>query len=310
MGIGRKSMSPYKVEHLKSPITLPEDSATSERWQYRNRMWWDTQPMRYDHREKILAEPGSPEYFNEIDGRFFGAVRQFMPWKHIPFDPLIDFQSLAFKDVLEVGVGYGSHAALLAPSSRSFTGIDLTHGACVMTKRRFELLNLRADILRMDAEHMSLRDESFDYIWSWGVIHHSANPVRMIHEIYRTLRPGGEAVIMVYHRSFWKYFVEAGLARGVFRGDWFRFGSLSGIVQAASDGAMARFYTREEWCELCRGLFEVSQVQFFGQKTDLFLIPHGTLKNFVIRLVPDRVTRFISNTLGFGSFLVARMRKI
>ena len=58
----------------------------------------------------------------------------------------------------------------------------------------------------MDAEHLEFPDETFDFVWSWGVIHHSANTEAIIREIHRVLKPGGEARVMVYHRNsinFW-----------------------------------------------------------------------------------------------------------
>ncbi len=272
-------------------------------------MWWESSPMRYDWRRKITAEPGSLEYFREIDDRFFETVRHFMPWQKRPFDSLIDFDSLRRRRVLEIGVGHGSHAQLIAPHSKSFTGIDLTEIACQMTRRRFELLGLKTDIFKMDAENMSFPDESFDYIWSWGVVHHSANTMNVLREMYRVLSPGGEAVLMVYHRSFWKYYVETGFVRGILGGDLFRYRSLNKVLQSASDGAIARYYKPKEWLEMCQGLFEVNNFLVFGQKTDLLLLPYSFLKNMVMRILPDSITRFFTNRLRFGSLLVVKMRK-
>lgn len=290
--------------------TKETNSVTCEHWQQLNKMWWETQPMRYDQREKIIAKPGSLDYFREIDNRFFGAVKPFMPWRNQPFDPLIDFESLKQKEVLEIGVGHGSHAELIQPHCKSFTGIDLTETACQMTKRRFELVNLNVNILQMDAERMSFPDQSFDFIWSWGVIHHSSDTARIIHEMNRVLRPNGEAIVMVYHRSFWKYYVEGALVRGMLQGKLFRHSSIDDIVQEASDGAIARYYTPKEWLEVCRGLFQIQDFFVFGQKTDLILLPPGPLKNTLAGLFPDKLARLFTNQFRFGSFLVARMKKI
>ncbi len=290
--------------------TKETNSVTCENWQQLNKMWWETQPMRYDQHEKINAEPGSLDYFREIDNRFFGAVKPFMPWRKRPFDPLINFESLAEKDILEIGVGHGSHAELIQPHCKSFTGIDLTETACQMTGRRFELLNLNANIFQMDAERMSFRDHSFDFIWSWGVVHHSADTSRIIREMHRVLRPNGEAIVMVYHRSFWKYYIEGSLVRGILQGKFLQRSSIDEIVQAASDGAIARYYTPKQWFELCRGLFQVKDFLVFGQKTDLILLPPGPFKNALARLFPDGLARLFTNQLRFGSFLVARMAKI
>lgn len=287
-----------------------KNSTTPEKWQSLNKVWWETQPMRYDQHEKISAAPGTLNYFREIDNRFFGAVKPFMPWKKRPFDPLIDFESLKQKDVLEIGVGHGSHAELIQPHCKSFTGIDLTETACQMTQKRFELLNLNANIVQMDAEHMTFSDQSFDFIWSWGVIHHSADTSQIIRQMHRVLRPGGEAIVMVYHRSFWKYFVEGTLIRGILQGKLFQHSSVEDIVQEASDGAIARYYTLDQWRQLCRGLFKVKNCLVFGQKTDLILLPSGPFKSALAKVFPDALARLFTNQLRFGSFLVTRLKKI
>src|SRR5205085_539710 len=105
------------------------------------------------------------------------------------------------KDVLEIGVGQGTHAQLLAPRCKSFTGIDLTTCAVEMTSERLKLFKIPGAVLEMDAEHMSFGDGSFDYIWSWGVIHHSADTNRVLKEMHRVLRPGGKCTVMIYYRS-------------------------------------------------------------------------------------------------------------
>lgn len=47
-----------------------------------------------------------------------------MSWRRLPFDSLIDFDSLKEKDVLGIGCGNGSYAQLLVQYARSYTGID------------------------------------------------------------------------------------------------------------------------------------------------------------------------------------------
>jgi SAM-dependent methyltransferase len=51
-----------------------------------------------------------------------------------------------------------------------------------------------------DAENLDLPDESFDRVYSWGVLHHSPDPPRAISEVWRVLKDGGDARIMIYHK--------------------------------------------------------------------------------------------------------------
>jgi len=299
-----------KAKGFSNPTRLPESDLQAEEWQKANKLWWERSPMRYDWQEDIPISDQDGEYFAEIDRRFFNSVSHYMPWKLKPFDNLIDFQGLQAKDVLEIGVGHGSHAELIAPNCRSFVGIDLTEKASQMTRQRMQLRGINAHILQMDAERMTFENESFDWIWSWGVIHHSANTQKIIQEMARVLRIGGSATVMIYHKSPWKYYIADGLMRGIFRGELFRSGSVHAVSQQATDGAIARFYTRKQWRELCSANFSISKIEITGLKTDVFPIPPGKFKESLMSAVPDRASRFLTNQLRFGTFLVAHMEKL
>jgi ubiquinone/menaquinone biosynthesis C-methylase UbiE len=293
-----------------SPTRLPASADEADRWQEANRSWWQSHPMRYDWKEPIRSAEFTKEFYEEIDARFFENARQFMPWRRIPFDPLIPFDRLGDKDVLEIGVGNGSHAQLLARHARSFTGIDITDYAVDATRRRMRVLGLEnAAVERMDAERLAFPDASFDFIWSWGVIHHTANTRRVLQEMHRVLRPGGTAVTMVYHRSFWQYYVLGGFFRGVLQGDLLRTRSLAKTVQRFTDGAMARYYTRSEWAALVSEFFTVNSIAIYGSEAELVPLPGGTLKSAIMRLIPDALSRFLTNRCGMGMFLVSTMEK-
>lgn len=279
-----------KIGNLTSPTQLPNNESTAKQWQELNKAWWEASPMRYDWREAIPAPFESKEYFEEIDRRFFDSVRRYMPWREQPFDNLIDFSNLQGKDVLEIGTGHGSHAQLIAPFSKSFTGIDLTEKAVSAVRRRLELFKIPAQILQMDAERMSFPDRSFDFIWSWGVIHHSSNPLKILKEMHRVLKADGTATVMIYYRSFWSYYLTGGFLR-------------------PSDGALARFYLPREWRKLCEGLFEIQEFIVTGQKSDVLPLPRGWLKRMLERVVPDPLTRTLTNRFKMGSFLIAKMKR-
>jgi ubiquinone/menaquinone biosynthesis C-methylase UbiE len=296
-----------KAKGFDAPTQLPRDEAEQKAWQAANRAWWEETPMRYDWREDIAIEPGTERYFTEVDARFLASVRKFLPWRKLPFEQLVPFDSLADKDVLEIGVGQGTHAQLIAPHAKCWTGIDLTTAASQMTGKRLALFNVPGRVLQMDAEAMEFPDASFDYIWSWGVIHHSANTRQILQEMNRVLRPGGRATVMVYHRSWWHFHFGAVL-RGVFQKK-FRSGGLHEIAQGATDGAIARYYTPPEWREVTKDLFDVEKVRIYGLKIEVLPMPHGRLKDTLERLIPNAVGRLLTNHFRLGTFLVAEMRK-
>jgi SAM-dependent methyltransferase len=268
--------------------------------------------MRYDFSDRIEAEEFSKEFYQEIDERFFLDVKTFMPWSTIPFDPLIDFASLRDKDVLEIGVGNGSHAQLISSHARSYTGIDLTEYAVRSTSQRLRHFNgdkPNVKVMQMDAEQMEFPANSFDLIWSWGVIHHSANTRRIVEQMHRVLRPGGVAITMVYYRNIWNYYIFAGLFGGVFRGSFPRSWSWHQARQQMIDGAIARYYSITEWQRMVDDLFSVADVKVFGSKSELIPLPNGRPKEVMKALIPNRVARLLTNRCKFGMFLVSTLKK-
>lgn len=299
-----------KAAGFEDPIQLPADGDTARQWQDANKSWWEKTPMRYDWRESIGIQPGTRAYYEEIDRRFLAAVKHYLPWQRFPFELLIPYGELQALDVLEIGVGQGTHAQLIATHAKSFTGIDLTGAACVATTKRFELAGLAGNVRQMDAEAMSFPDGSFDFIWSWGVIHHSANTQKVLREMHRVLRPGGRATVMVYYRSLIQYYLINGIARGLLRGEFWTTGDIHKINQSATDGALARFFSTDEFCRLLGGLFNVEKTWITGQKPDAVPLPNGRLKAWLIAHLPDAITRFITDRLRAGVFLIVSVRRI
>lgn len=299
-----------KARQFAEPTQLPETEAQREEWIKANKHWWETNPMRYDWLEKIPYPEFTREFYREIDSRFFANTNEYLPFKRIPFDGLIDFDSLPGQKVLEVGVGNGSHAQLLATYAKDFTGIDLTDYGVNSTSKRIEIFGLKnARILQMNAEDLKFKDNSFDFVWSWGVIHHSANPRRILREIHRVLKPGGLFKAMVYYRSFWSYYAFA-ILTGIFKGYFFKGDSLHEAAQKITDGAIARSYSRHEWRqELTDAGLSCQDIRILGLKSAILPIPGSRLKYAILDLVPNRLSRFMTNNLRMGSFIVSTARK-
>ena len=74
-----------------------------------------------------------------------------------------------------------------------------------MTRLRFEINNLNGNIKKMDAENLKYNNSTFDYVVSWGVIHHSGNMEKIVANIHKVLKPNGEAYIMIYNKNSLRY---------------------------------------------------------------------------------------------------------
>lgn len=104
------------------------------------------------------------------------------------------------KRVLEIGVGLGADHQKFAEAGADLFGADLPERAVRHTKRRFAVFGLESGLAASDAEDLAFRDDTFDLVYSWGVLHHSPDTERAIAEVWRVVRPGGVARVMIYHK--------------------------------------------------------------------------------------------------------------
>jgi ubiquinone/menaquinone biosynthesis C-methylase UbiE len=104
------------------------------------------------------------------------------------------------KKLLEVGVGAGTDHLQWARAGLDCHGVDLTDEAIETTRRRLEIYGLNSQLQRIDAETLPFEDNTFDIVYSWGVIHHSEQPDKIIAEIHRVLKKGGTFIGMMYGR--------------------------------------------------------------------------------------------------------------
>ncbi|MCA6379559.1 MAG: class I SAM-dependent methyltransferase [Cytophagales bacterium] len=111
-----------------------------------------------------------------------------------------DFKNFKKKKVLEIGVGLGSDHQQFAEEGAELSGIDLTERAIRYATQRLSLFGLKSNLAVGDAENLSFSDETFDLVYSWGVIHHSPNTRKCVHEIFRVLKPNGSCKVMIYHK--------------------------------------------------------------------------------------------------------------
>jgi ubiquinone/menaquinone biosynthesis C-methylase UbiE len=109
-----------------------------------------------------------------------------------------DFPRWKGKRVLEIGVGLGADHEQFSRAGAILAGIDLTARAIEHTRRRLQ--GKDTDLRVADAESLPFEDNSFDLVYSFGVIHHSPDTAQCAREILRVLKPGGEFRVMIYQR--------------------------------------------------------------------------------------------------------------
>lgn len=110
------------------------------------------------------------------------------------------FESARGKRVLEIGVGLGADHQRFAQAGADLTGIDLTERAVEHTARRLAAFGLSSRLAVGDAEQLDFPEEYFDRVYSWGVLHHSPDTPKAVLEVWRVLKRGGRASVMIYHK--------------------------------------------------------------------------------------------------------------
>ena len=138
---------------------------------------------------------GSDKYFAEIEKKRYS-------YQYHLTDLFRYFRkyNARFKDktMLEIGCGMGMDSIHLCRCGFKLTAIDLTEVAIKVAKERAKKERCKINFHLGNAEKLKFKDESFDYIWSNGVLHHTPNIQQAVNEVHRVLKTGGKAYIMLY----------------------------------------------------------------------------------------------------------------
>lgn len=156
------------------------------------------------------SEKFSKEYYNEIEAYRYRVEPEILSFAK--------FYESKGKKVLEVGVGAGTDFSQWCKNGAFANGIDLTQEGITHVQTRLNLFNLSCDSLRVgDAENIPFESDSFDIVYSWGVIHHSPNTEKAFSELVRVCKPGGAIRFMVYHLdsiNTWYFWLKHSLLKG------------------------------------------------------------------------------------------------
>lgn len=154
------------------------------------------------------SPPGSPDFFTEVENHRYTLE------PHIP--EIVNFEHCAGCDVLEVGCGIATDGVQFARSGARYTGVDPSPSALRLARRRFELEAVPGQFDCASATRLPFKDNSFDLVFSHGVIHHIPETELAVAEFHRVLRPGGTVLTMVYHRRSVNYYLNIMVLRRLF----------------------------------------------------------------------------------------------
>ncbi len=161
------------------------------------RGYWNSRPCNIRHSPKDI---GSREYFDDVERRKYCVE------PHIPL--FAEFDRWKDKKVLEIGCGIGTDTMNFARAGAIVTAVDLSDESLRVGRRRAEVFGLQDRITFIQANAERLSDfvpvETYDLVYSFGVIHHTPHPENVIREIRGYMGPQSEFKMMVYNRYSWK----------------------------------------------------------------------------------------------------------
>ena len=260
------------------------------------KIFWERNPVAA---QAIATEPGTPEYF-----RAFDALREDDTCEP-PYlsEAIHGYSTSAGLKVLDVGSGNGYVLMHYALNGAEAYGVDLTPRAVDLCRKRFLQASLPGTFTEIDGDHLPYPDATFDIVCAMGVLHHVGDPQPMVDEIYRTLKPGGRLIVMLYHRNSWKNLVLLRLRRlldPAYRG----LSQQQALNRNDGDDCpLAVVYSRREAAALFSRFvnhrFTINQLSW----RQLFMLP--PLVRLAERWLPPASRSWPARTLGWNLYLDA-----
>jgi len=235
---------------------------------------------------------------------FFDEVERYRYKEYAPWMPrVMEFEKFRGARLLEVGCGMGTDLLQFARGGAYCTGVDLTPRSIEITRHRFKLYGADGNFMISDGERLPFRSESFDVVYSNGVLHHTPDTAGSIREVHRVLRPGGVAKIMLYHRNSLNYWLEIVLRRGVLGLEFLRGRSaeeiMSRVIEFSDHDArpLVKVYSRKQM----RKLFEM----FNDVRVDVEQLTRDELR-FLSPLVSEPVFAKLRKKIGWNVIVTAK----
>jgi 2-polyprenyl-3-methyl-5-hydroxy-6-metoxy-1,4-benzoquinol methylase len=257
------------------------------------REFWDRRPCNVRHSQKPR---GTREYFDEVE------ARKYFVEPHIP--GFADFERWRGKRVLEVGCGIGTDTINFARAGATVQAVELSEESLDIARRRAEVYGVsdRIDFRSGNAEELDrfVPVEAYDLVYSFGVIHHTPHPGRVLEQARQYLRRGGMLKVMVYHRWSWRV-AQIVVTEG--HGRFWAAGELVAKRSEAQAGSPVSYvYSRRELTTILkdRGFrpLEMRIEHIFPYRVSDYT-EYRYSKPWHFRLMPDPLFRALERRLGW-----------
>lgn len=279
----------------------PRDPSTApgaERWNPKHEAvrQWSADPCGGE--AAGTEREGSAAFFRAVDADRYGAYAPWLP-------AVAGFQARAGARLLEVGCGMGTDLAAFARGGAEVFAVDLTPRHLHIARERLRVEGHPVRLVRSDGESLPFPDASFDVVYSFGVLHHTPDTQKAFDEIHRVLRPGGRAIIALYHRHSAFFWIFTVATRGVLWGGLLREGYrrlLAGLEHGDAGAVpLVKVFSRRELTRMLSAFRSVTtEVHHLEPGHFGYLAP-------IARRLPPRLFRAASRRYGW--YLVARAHR-
>jgi len=248
-----------------------------------------------------------------IDKKFYNKMEWFGHRKgEKVLSNYIDYNRLKNKKVLEVGYGYGTLAKSFIENKSIYTGIDLSSSHYKFCSDRFEDED-DADFICGNAEKLPFEDNSFDFVISWGVIHHTPKTQQCIDEIHRVLKNDGKCFLMLYHKNSIRYWFHKMFKFGIIKGGLFKHNTTQEFINSVTDNhdkkkegcPLAKAYTKEEIRYMFKE-FNGLRISLAGTMYEADAIPSGNIP-ITKYILPKKLREWVLRKAGW--FLLIKANK-
>ena len=250
------------------------------------KQFWDERPCNVRHSKE---QKGTKEYFDEVEKKKFFVEPHIKSFSH--------FNEWNGKKVLEIGCGLATAGINFARYGADYTAVELSSDSIELAKKRFEVYNQNGNFYEGNSENLSefLPEEKYHLIYSWGVIHHTPHPEKVIEQISKYLTKDGVFKLMIYASESWKnYMISIGLDQ----------------PEAQYGCPIAYTYTEDGVYELLGDYFEVLSIKrdhIFPYQIEPYK-KGEYVKEPWFETMPDEMFKVLEKKLGWHLLITAKLK--
>ena len=249
------------------------------------KQFWDDRPCNVRHSKK---EIGTKEYFDEVEKKKLTAEPHIKTFSN--------FDEWNGKKVLEIGCGLATVGINFASHGANYTGVELSDESLKLAKQRFDVYKMQGKFFSGNAEYLStfVPVETYDLIYSFGVIHHSPHPENIVSEIKKYMNESSILKIMLYAKDSWKnYMIESGLDQ----------------PEAQYGCPIANTYTKDQVVDLLEGydIISIEQDHIFPYQVEPY--KRGEyIKEPWFESMPSQMFKTLEKNLGWHLLITAKLK--